>query len=212
MSVNFHAGQPVAARGEPLDKAKAAMLMIHGRGGGAMSILPLVSHLNVPGFAFLAPQANGGTWYPQRFLVPRAANEPYLSHSLETLTGILKQIEDAGIPPEKTLIMGFSQGACLAQETAARYPKRYGGVVAFSGGLIGADNELNGYPGSLEGTPVFIGCSDIDEHIPVKRVHDSTRILTGLGATVTERIYPGMGHTINQDEIDFVRGMMEALL
>jgi predicted esterase len=212
MNASIHQGQPVVTRGTPLDKASAAMLAIHGRGGGAMSIMSLASHLSVDGFAYLAPEAAGGIWYPQRFLVPRAANQPYLDSALETMSSLLREIEAAGIPPEKTLLLGFSQGACLALETAARFPARYGGVIAFSGGLIGADNELNGYTGSLAGTPIFLGCSDIDDHIPVERVHTSTEILTNLGADVTERIYPRMGHTVNMDEIEFARAMMAALL
>lgn len=208
---DIHQGQPVIHRGELLENATAAMLMIHGRGGGPMSILPLISPLSLPGFAYLVPQAAGNTWYPQRFLMSRALNEPHLSSALATMQGILQHIADSGIPPEKTMLLGFSQGACLALETAARFPQRYGGVVAFSGGLIGADDELTGYPGSLDDTPVFIGCSDFDEHIPERRVRDSADILTSLGANVEKRIYPGMGHTINMDEIEFARGMMHLL-
>jgi predicted esterase len=211
-SSQIHQGQPMIQRGELLANASAAMLMIHGRGGGAASILPLLTHLTVPEFAYLVPQAVDATWYPQRFLAPRSANQPHLDSALATMNDILRQIQEAGIPLEKTVILGFSQGACLALEVAARSPKRYGGVIAFSGGLIGADNELIGYPGSLENTPVFIGCSDIDTHIPEARVHKTAEILTQLGAQVDARIYPGMGHTVNQDEIDAARKLLEAVV
>lgn len=207
-----HETQPVHAMGTALDDAKAVMVMIHGRGGGPQSILSLANHIDTNGFAYLAPEAANWTWYPQRFLVPRAQNEPFLSSALEKVESVVSQIEDSGIPSEKIMLLGFSQGACLALEYAARNPRQYGGVVALSGGLIGADDELEGYTGSLENTSVFLGCSDVDFHIPVNRVHDSTEILKNLGANVEERIYPGMGHTINQDEVDYVRGMMEVVI
>lgn len=208
----IHQVHPVIYRGQKLDQAQAALVMIHGRGGGPMSILPLLTYLDQPGFAYIVPQADGLVWYPQRFLAPRMSNEPYLASALATIDNLIRQIETAGIPPEKTLLLGFSQGACLALETAARHPRRYGGVVAFSGGLIGDDHELAGYPGRLDGTPVFIGCSDFDAHIPEARVHTSAAILEDLGAAVTKRIYPGMGHTINQDEIEQARALMAALV
>jgi len=207
-----HESQPVHTIGTALDNAKAAMVMIHGRGGGPQSILTLANHIDTMGFVYLAPEASSWTWYPQRFLVPRAQNEPFLSSALEKVGSVVSQIEDSGIPSKKIMLLGFSQGACLALEYAARNPRQYGGVVALSGGLIGADDELEGYPGVLENTPVFLGCSDVDFHIPVQRVYDSTKILQKLGANVEERIYPGMGHTINQDEVDYVRGMMEAVI
>lgn len=208
----IHQGQPIARAGLPLDEAQAVMIMIHGRGGGTQSILPLINHFGVEGFAFLAPSAADNTWYPNRFLAPRESNEPKLSSAIETITNLMDEIETSGIPAEKMILLGFSQGACLSLEIAARNPRRYGGVVALSGGLIGADDELTGYDGTLDGTPVFLGCSDIDAHIPVERVHKSRDILQSFGATVDERIYEGMGHTINADEIDAVASMMRALL
>lgn len=213
MSENkIHQGQPVAKAGKPLSEAKAVMIMVHGRGGGVESILPLSNHFEAEGFAYLAPAAKDATWYPNRFLAPRKSNEPFLSSALETIQGLLKEVEEAGIPPEKTVLLGFSQGACLALEVAARNPQHYGAVVALSGGLIGADDELNGYVGSFKGSPIFLGCSDIDSHIPLARVHESAEILQGLGAEVEARIYKGMGHTINQDEIDAVNALMKKLL
>jgi predicted esterase len=208
----IHQGQPIAKAGKPLSEAKAAMIMVHGRGAAVESILPLVNHFEAEGFAYLAPAAKDGTWYPNRFLAPRKSNEPFLPSALDTINAILKQVQEAGIPPEKTVLLGFSQGACLALEVAARNAQAYGAVVALSGGLIGADDELNGYVGSFKGSPIFMGCSDIDAHIPVERIHKSAEILQGLGAKVDARIYKGMGHTINQDEIDAVNALMQKLV
>lgn len=203
-----HVEQTVAIGGTLLDDADIAIVMLHGRGSDAAGILSLRSYLDQPGVAYVAPQAEDNTWYPQRFIAPRAANEPYLSSALDAVNQVLKTIADAGIPPEKTIIMGFSQGACLAVEAAARNPQRYGGVAALSGGLIGAPGELTGYEGSLSGTSVFLGCSDVDFHIPLERVDETASILESLGATVDKRIYPGMGHTINEDEIQALRNMI----
>lgn len=208
----IHQDETIAKAGLSLDDAQAAMIMIHGRGGGTQSVLPLINHFNVDGFAYLAPSAADNTWYPNRFLAPRSSNEPKLSSAIETINNLLDEIESAGIPPEKIIILGFSQGACLSLEVAARNPKRYGGVVALSGGLIGADEELIGYAGSLDNTPVFLGCSDIDMHIPVGRVHKSKEIMESLSASVDERIYEGMGHTINNDEIQAVAETMQSLV
>jgi predicted esterase len=197
--------------GEPVSRARAAMLMLHGRGASAEDILSLESEFNVPGFAYLAPQAAGNTWYPNRFLVPLAQNEPWLSSALKFVDDVLTEVITAGIPAERTLLVGFSQGACLALEFAARHARRYGGVVGWSGALIGPDDTPRDYEGSLAGTPVFLGCSDVDFHVPRERVDETAQVLRRLGGEVTERLYPKMGHTINQDEIDFVRGMMQTL-
>ncbi len=203
-----HQGQPVLTAGKPLDSAQAAMVLIHGRGGTAQDILSLTAELPHPDFAYLAPQAAGNTWYPNRFLAPLVSNEPYLSSALAAIGQVLDHLAGAGLPPERTILLGFSQGACLALEFAARHARRYGGVVGLSGGLIGPDDTPRDYAGSLAGTPVFLGCSDVDFHIPQARVHHSAEILQGLGGEVTMRLYPNMGHTINQDELDFVQKMM----
>jgi phospholipase/carboxylesterase len=203
-----HQGQPILTVGEPLERARAAMVMIHGRGATAESILELAGELQQPGFAYLAPQAAGATWYPNSFLAPIASNEPGLSSGLAVIEGLLTHIAAAGIPAERTMLLGFSQGACLALEFTARYARRYGGVIGLSGGLIGPDGTPRDYAGSLEGTPIFLGCSDIDFHIPKERVRESTEVLKRLGAEVTTRLYPNMGHTVNQDEIRFTREMM----
>jgi phospholipase/carboxylesterase len=207
-----HQGQPVLAAGEPLERARAAMVLVHGRGATAESILSLATELDQPGFAYLAPQAAGNTWYPYSFMAPIANNQPYLSSALATLTQLLAHIEAAGIPAERTMLLGFSQGACLATEFAARNARRYGGLVGLSGGLIGPDGTARDYPGSLAGTPVFLGCSDVDPHIPAARVRHSAEVLQRLGGDVTVRLYPRMGHTVNQDEIEAVHEVMGALI
>ena len=209
---DIHQGQPIVRQGLPLSEAKAAMVMVHGRGGGVESILPLANHFKTQGFAYLVPVAADRTWYPNRFLVPREQNEPHLSSALLKVGDVLDEIKAAGIPIEKTILLGFSQGACLALEYAARNPQKFGAVVALSGGLIGADDELNGYVGSLNGTPVFLGCSDVDFHIPEARVHESAEIMQSLGGEVDVRIYPGMEHTINLDEIKAVDALMANLV
>jgi predicted esterase len=206
-----HQGQPILAAGVPLERARAAMVLVHGRGASAESILTLVPEINQPGFAYLAPQAAGSTWYPYGFMSPIANNEPWLSSALAAVGGVLAAVESAGIPPERTVLLGFSQGACLATEFAARNARRYGAVVGLSGGLIGPDGAPRDYAGSLDGTPVFLGCSDVDPHIPKERVIESAEVLRRLGATVDARLYPGMGHTVSQDEIDAVRALMAAL-
>jgi predicted esterase len=206
-----HQGQPVLAAGEPLERARAAMVLVHGRGATAQDILTLAVELNQPGFVYLAPQAANNTWYPYSFLAPIERNQPYLSSALATLGQVLAHVAAAGIPAERTILLGFSQGACLATEFAARNAQRYGGLVGLSGGLIGPDGTPRDYPGALDGTPVFLGCSDVDPHIPAARVQHSAEVLRRLGGDVTARLYPGMGHTVNEDEIEAVRGIMAAL-
>lgn len=198
--------------GVPLEQAKAAMILIHGRGATAESILSLVPEIDQPGFAYLAPQATNQTWYPNSFLMPLASNEPWLSSALETVGGVLKAVNDAGIPSEKVILLGFSQGACLATEFAARNAQRFGGVVGLSGGLIGPDGTPRDYAGSLDGTPVFLGCSDVDFHIPKERVQHSAEVLQLLGGNVTARLYANMGHTVIEDELEAVRTMMAGVV
>jgi predicted esterase len=206
-----HAGQPVAGAGEPLELAGAAMVMLHGRGAGAGDILSLTADLNEPGWSFLAPQAAGGSWYPLPFTSPLEANEPWLSSALEVVTRLLARSAAAGIPPERTVLLGFSQGACLALESAARQPRRYGGVVGLSGGLIGPDGLARPSSGSLAGTPVFLGCSDHDPYIPSRRVTHAAEVLRGLGADVTMVLYPDLDHSVNEAELEQVREIMRRL-
>ena len=206
-----HQGQQLYTAGQPLAEAQAVMILVHGRGATAPSILELAEVLSQPGFAYLAPQAAGNTWYPFSFLAPIEQNEPGLSSGLLAIAGILGQIEAAGIPPENVIIGGFSQGACLASEFVARNARRYGGLLVFSGGLIGPPGTPRNYQGSLAGTPVFLGCSDRDPHVPLERVQESTATFQTLKASVTERIYPGMAHTVIQDEIDHAREIVDAV-
>ena len=201
----------VAASGVPLARAKAAAVMLHGRGASAESMLSLVDLLAQGEIAYLAPQAPGATWYPYSFLEPIARNEPALSQALATVDGVLAHLSGHGLAPDRVVLLGFSQGGCLALEFAARNARRYGGVVGLSAGLIGPPGTPRNYPGTLAGTPAFVGCSDADFHIPLARVHESTDVLRRLGGDVTERIYPGLGHTINDDEIAHVRRILAAM-
>jgi predicted esterase len=184
------------------------VIALHGRGGGAEDIIALAREVAPPNVAILAPQAAGNTWYPYRFLEPMERNEPYLSSALRVVNDLIAQVEDDGIPTERIALLGFSQGACLALEVAARNARRYAGVIGFSGGLIGPPGTSFDYAGSLDGTPVFIGSSDVDPHIPKQRVEESAAALDRLGAVVDVRLYPGMGHTINRDELDAARAIL----
>jgi phospholipase/carboxylesterase len=203
-----HQGLPVRTAGEPLTGARAVMILVHGRGASAADILMLADELAQPGFAYLAPEAANNTWYPNSFLAPLASNEPGLSSGLAVIASLLEQVNRAGIPAERVVIAGFSQGACLMLEFVARHAQRYGGVIALSGGLIGPDGTPRDYPGSLAGTPVFLGCSDIDPHVPKERVLLSAEVLQKMGGQVTARLYPRMGHTINRDEIQAARSIV----
>ncbi|QLH78108.1 dienelactone hydrolase family protein [Halosimplex rubrum] len=207
-----HQGQGLATGGTPLDEAEAAMILVHGRGATAQSILGMGRQLHAEGVALLAPQAARNTWYPNSFLEPVESNEPGRSSGLQAIEDALGEARDAGIPTEKVLVLGFSQGACLGTEFVARNPERYGGHVAFSGGLIGETIDPAEFEGSLDGTPSFVGCSDVDPHIPEERVHVTTEVLEKLEADVEERIYPGMGHGVNDDEIEYVSGMVADLV
>ncbi len=206
-----HQGQPVLFSGEPLKTARAAMILVHGRGASAEDILELAREFPAPGFAYLAPQAAGHEWYPFSFMAPLESNEPGLSSGLAVIASLLSQIAEAGIPTERTILLGFSQGACLLLEFAARHARHYGGVVGLSGGLIGPSGTPRDYPGSLENTPVFLGCSDKDFHIPKARVELSAEVLQRLSGNVTMRLYPNMGHTVNRDEVRVVQEIVKAL-
>jgi predicted esterase len=201
---------PVVEAGESLAKARAAMILVHGRGATAADIMTVGAELIQPGFAYLAPQAEGNAWYPYPFTAPLEANEPYLSAALGVIESLLARVE-ATIPAQRVILLGFSQGACLTLEFAARHARRYGGVVGLSGGLIGPPETPRDYPGSFDGTPVFLGCSDIDPHIPKERVIETGEVFKRMAAKVTVRLYPGMGHTVSQDEIDAVREIVEGV-
>lgn len=207
-----HAGVPVFREGPPLAEATAAAILLHGRGGSAADVLGLARALEEPRLACLAPQAAGHAWYPESFLAPIERNEPWLSSALALIHRLLDTLSEAGIPAQRTLLLGFSQGACLALEFAARNGARYGAVAGLAGGLIGAPGTPRDYPGSLDGTPVFLGCGDRDPFVPLERFEETASVLAGLDAGVTKRIYPGMGHLVNEDELGHVRRMAAGLL
>ncbi len=208
---NPHQNQTVATAGKPLSDANAVIILVHGRGASAESILDLARYLPHPDAAYLAPQASGNTWYPYSFLNPLADNEPGISSGLQAIGDLVAQAEAAGISAEKIIIGGFSQGACLASEYVARNAQRYGGLLVFSGGVIGPLGMTRSYSGSLDGTPVFLGCSDVDSHIPLERVEESAEIFTKLGGNVTKKIYPQMGHTIIEDELDHANKIVKSV-
>jgi len=201
---------PVMTAGVPLARADMAVIMLHGRGATAADILSLTDHLEQNDLAYVAPQAPGNSWYPNSFLAPLDQNEPALSEALALVGGLIESLATDGVTPERVVLLGFSQGGCLALEYAARHARRYAAVVGLSAGLIGPQTAHRNYAGSLTGTPVFLGCGDMDGHIPLERVKESTKVLRGLGGEVTQRIYRGMGHAINDDELAQVRAMLRA--
>jgi predicted esterase len=207
-----HDGQPVLEAGTPLDQAQAAMILVHGRGARAEDILyDLAPVLDQPGFAFLAPAAADGQWYPLPFTAPPEDNEPYLSSALERIDQVLERVEEH-VPASQVVLLGFSQGACLTLEYAARRARRYGAVVGLSGALIGPPGTPREYPGSLEGSPVLLSSSDPDPYVAPELVRQAGAALERLGGEVRVHIYPGMGHTINADEIGDTRNLMAALM
>jgi predicted esterase len=203
-----HDARNVIAGGAPLDSASAALILIHGRGATAESMMPLAEAFGRTDIAYVAPQASANTWYPYTFLAPLQANEPWLSSALALIGVVIEGLLAKGFEAKRIGLAGFSQGACLATEYAARNARRYGGVIGLSGGLIGPPGTARDYAGSLDGTPVFLGCSDVDPHIPLERVKESAAVLSKLGGEVDTRIYPGMGHTVNDDELAAVRVLL----
>ncbi len=201
---------PVLEAGDPLTKARAAMILAHGRGATAADIMTVAAEVAIPGFAYFAPQAAGNAWYPNPFTAPLESNEPYLSSALGVLEGLLEKIE-VHVPARQVVLLGFSQGACLTLEFAARNARRFGAVVGLSGGLIGPDETPRDYPGDFAGTPVFLGCSDVDPHIPKGRVVAAGEVFKRMGAALTLRLYPGMAHTVSADEIETVREMLASI-
>jgi phospholipase/carboxylesterase len=207
-----HAGQPVLTAGRPLEEAEAAMVLVHGRGATAESILELGRALHHPGFAYLAPQAAavGGwpAWYPRSFLAPLEDNEPWLSSALARLAELLERVATTGPGLARTILLGFSQGACLSLEHAARNPARYGAVVGLTGGLLGPPGRRFDFAGDFGATPVLLAAGDPDPHVPWARVEETAGVLESLGAEVDLRRYPRMGHTVNEEELELTRELM----
>jgi predicted esterase len=198
----------VLTLGPPPSSSRVAMIMVHGRGASAEDMLGLAEELRTTDVAFLAPQAAGRTWYPYSFLSPIADNEPGITSGLGVIAGLIDGLVAQQIPIGRIALIGFSQGACLSLEFAARHPRRYKAVIGLSGGLIGPPGTPRDASGSLDGAPVFLGCSDIDPHIPLARVRETAEVFRRIGAAVDERIYPRMGHTVNEDEIAAVRALL----
>lgn len=208
-----HEDQPILMGGAPLESARGAMILLHGRGGTSRDILSLTSGMQEPGFVYIAPQAAKNTWYPYSFLSPIEKNEAQISSVFGIISTLIDSLTKTGIPPEQIILLGFSQGGCLAVEFAMRNPRRYGGVVSLGGGLIGTKESLRRpYPGSLANTPIFFGSSDKDPHMPQERIHLSAEILQNLGGEVTTRIYPNMGHTVNEDEMEMINIIMHNIV
>jgi phospholipase/carboxylesterase len=203
-------GQHIVEAGEPLDVARAAMILLHGRGASAEDIMTIATEIQEPGWAYIAPQAAGGAWYPNPFTAPLATNEPYLSAALDMLARLVQRAEER-VPAQRIVLLGFSQGGCLTLEFAARHARRYGGLVGLSAGLIGPDGTPRDYGGDFDGTPVFLGCSDVDPYIRKERVIESGQVFEKLGAKVTVRLYPGMAHTVSGDELDSVRELVASI-
>jgi len=210
---------PVAAFGAAPEEARAAVVLLHGRGASAESILELARHLvGAPGEAslgevvWLAPQAAGNTWYPRSFLAPTEENQPFLASALRRVAEVTDALAEKGVPPERTVLAGFSQGACLAAESAARRARRWGGVAAFTGGLIGEEVVRDRYEGRFEGTPALLAAGDPDPHVPWQRMEESAQVYEALGAEVSLRRYPGMGHTVNDEELAWLRRRLEELV
>ena len=207
-----HAGQPILRAGAAPDAARAAMIMIHGRNAAPANILDLVPVLDRPEFLYVAPAAAGGTWYPLSFMAPREKNEPGISSGLSVIESLVTDLMTV-FASHQIVLLGFSQGACLTSEFSIRHPRRYGGVMVLSGGLIGPPGtSWDTVRTSLDATPVFLGCSDVDSHIPAERVLESEAVFRRLGAAVTRKLYPGMGHTVIGDEIEHVQRVMDAVL
>jgi phospholipase/carboxylesterase len=208
-----HENQPIVHDGAPIAGADAVMIMVHGRGAGPNDILSLRAAIDRPRVAFVAPAASGGTWYPFSFMAPRDKNEPGLSSALAMIESLVMDLIEHGTPSRKIALLGFSQGACLVAEFAIRHPRRYGAVLVLSGGLIGPPGtKWNDVTGSLEGVPVFLGCSDVDGHIPKERVIESEGVFRRLGARVKRTLYPGMGHLVNVDEMAEVWIVVDEML
>ena len=206
---HHHEGQPLIVRGKPLAESRAVAIMMHGRGRTTDDIFELATRIGDSEFTYLAPTAKDSTWYPYSFMEPIEKNEPFLSSALAIYDSLIRSLVEKGISKERIVLLGFSQGACLTAEYVVRHAERYGAVVLFTGGLIGPAGSSWTYPGSLQGTPLFLGTSDVDDFVPLERVQESAAIFRQMGAQVIERVYPGMEHIVNDDEIAIARAMLQ---
>jgi predicted esterase len=207
-----HGGAPVVMEGKPLGQGRVVVIMVHGRGAGPKNILEIAPALRLTDATWLAPAASQGTWYPQSFLAPIEQNEPGITSGIAVVHGLIDEAIAAGVPSERIVLLGFSQGACLASTAAQRRPARYGAVLVFSGGLIGPPGTVWSERGSFDGTPVFLGCSDVDGHIPATRVRETAAVFERMGAAVTMKLYPGMGHLVSEDELAVAREILISAL
>lgn len=209
MSIPPHGSAPLVRAGPPPNAARGRLIMVHGRGATAEGIASMAVPLRaLDRWSVVAPQATGNTWYPFSFLAPMEQNEPGITSGIALIESLVQGALAEGFPSERIALMGFSQGACLTLEFVARHPRRYAAVLGYSGGLIGPPGTLRDYAGSLDGTPVFLGCSDVDSHVPAERVRETADVLARMGAAVDMRLYPGMGHLVNDEEIEVGRGLL----
>jgi len=209
--MHHHEGQPFVVRGRSLEESHAVAIMMHGRGRTTDDILELANRIGNSAFTYLAPTAKDNTWYPYGFMEAIEKNEPFLSSALAIYDALIGQLLEKGFSKQQIILLGFSQGACLTAEYAVRHADRYGGIVLFTGGLIGPPGTSWHYPGSFQGTPIFLGTSDIDGFVPRERVQESAAIFEQMGAQVIERVYPGMDHIVNDDEIAIAQAIMQAV-
>ena len=210
--MHHHEGQPVIMRGRPLEESHAVAIMMHGRGRTTDDILELADRIGNSAFTYLAPTARDNTWYPYGFMEATEKNEPFLTSALAVYDSLIQTVVEKGIPKDHIILLGFSQGACLTAEYAVRHAERYGAIVLFTGGLIGPPGTSWNYPSSFQGTPIFLGTSDVDGFVPLERVQESATIFRHMGAQVVERVYPGMEHIVNDDEIAIARTMMQEVV
>lgn len=210
--MNVHMKEQTKLHGASFSESKAFVLSLHGRNQSPETILEVADRIGHEGVHYAAPQAFQNSWYPQGFMAPIGKNEPNLTYALEVCRAIVEQWTEKGVPPEKIVLMGFSQGACLASEFAIRHPRRYGGILIFTGGLIGPESTNWPIKGSFDGTPVFLGTSDVDDWVPVERVHESAAMFIKMGAKTEKRVYKGMDHLVNDDEIEAARKMIKQIL
>lgn len=203
-------GQRIVQAGEPIPSARAAMILLHGRGATAEDIMTIASEVQAPGWVYLAPQAEGNAWYPNPFTSPLETNEPHLSAALDMVSKLVTRVE-RHVPAQRIMLLGFSQGGCLTLEWTARHARRYGAVAGLSAGLIGPEGTPRDYPDTLDQTPVFLGCSDVDPYIDKHRVIESAEVFNRLGASVELRLYPGMAHTVSEQEIAILKGLVAAI-